>query len=192
MRVRVSLRHIFLLLMRVLACVRACVRVCVCVCFFILYFFTMVCILFRISFQIHLMSRWQCQHRSCSRFPTQYRSPLAHVLSLSRSSLTSIHALLTKHAQRTSKSCCWTLFRSRPFRFLLFCQVLLHQPLNDTLASVEAPSFAWSSDIVSPTSFSPVYKGYGSSASALHRHGVCFGFVCKRIEHAPNRKKAFT
>ena len=26
---------------------------------------------------------------------------------------------------------------------------------------------------------SPVYKGYGSSASALHRHGVCFGFVCK-------------
>ena len=25
----------------------------------------------------------------------------------------------------------------------------------------------------------PVYKGYGSSASALHRHGVCFGFVCK-------------
>ena len=36
---------------------------------------------------------------------------------------------------------------------------------------------------------SPVYKGYGSSAFALHRHGVCFGFVCKRIEHAPNRKK---
>ena len=26
---------------------------------------------------------------------------------------------------------------------------------------------------------SPVYKGYGSSVSALHRHGVCFGFVCK-------------
>ena len=36
-----------------------------------------------------------------------------------------------------------------------------------------------------------VYKGYRSPASALHRHGVCFGFVCKRIEHAPNRKKAF-
>ena len=35
---------------------------------------------------------------------------------------------------------------------------------------------------------SPVYKGYGSSASALHRHGVCFGFVCKLIEHAQNRK----
>ena len=67
---------------------------------------------------------------------------------------TSIHALLTKHAQRTSKSCSWTLFRSRPFRFLLFCLVSLHQPLNDTLASVEVLSFAWSSDIVSPTSFS--------------------------------------
>ena len=37
---------------------------------------------------------------------------------------------------------------------------------------------------------SPVYKGYGSSSSALHRHGVCFRFVCKRIEHAPNRKKS--
>ena len=49
MRVRVSVRHIFLLLM----CVRACVRVCA---FFILYFFTMVCILFRINFQIHLIS----------------------------------------------------------------------------------------------------------------------------------------
>ena len=110
---------------------------------------------------------------------------------------------------------------------------------NDTLASVEVISFAWPSDIVSPTtgasrsilksllnpktenlimslrsdivSFwfwgyrgnlrtelqapvaqlpSPVYKGYGSSASALHRHGVCFGFVCKWIEHAPNRKKS--
>ena len=67
MRVRVSVRHFFLLLSRVracvacvracvCACVRACVRACVCVCFFILYFFTMVCILFRINFQIHLGS----------------------------------------------------------------------------------------------------------------------------------------
>ena len=57
MRVRVSVRHIFfLLLMLVHACARACVCVCVCMCFFILYFFTMVCILFRINFQIHLIS----------------------------------------------------------------------------------------------------------------------------------------
>ena len=63
MRVRVSVRHIFLLLMhvRACACVRVCVRACVvcaraCVCFFILYFFTMVCILFRINVQIHLIS----------------------------------------------------------------------------------------------------------------------------------------
>ena len=134
--------------------------VCACVCAFNIIFFHQVCIFFRISFQIHLISHAlrhagsQCQHRSCSRFPTQDRSPLAHVLPLSRSSLTSIHELLTKHAQRTSKSCSWTLFRSRPFRFLLFCLVSLYQPLNDTLASVEALSFAWSSDIVSPTSFS--------------------------------------
>ena len=52
MGVRVSVRHIFLLLMRVLACVR--VRACVCA--FYIIFFTMVCILFRISFQIHLIS----------------------------------------------------------------------------------------------------------------------------------------
>ena len=49
MRVRVSVGHIFFLLL-----MRACK--CVCVCFFILYFFTMVCILFRINFQIHLIS----------------------------------------------------------------------------------------------------------------------------------------
>ena len=54
MRVRVSVRHIFLLLMRMRACV--CVCVCVCVCFFILYIFTMVGILLRINFQIHLIS----------------------------------------------------------------------------------------------------------------------------------------
>ena len=100
------------------------------------------------------LSRWQCQHQSCSRFQTQDQSPLAHVLPLSLSSLSIIHALLTNHAQRTSKSCSWTLFRSRSFRFLLFCLVSLHQPLNDTLASVEVLSFAWSSDIVSPTSVS--------------------------------------
>ena len=128
---------------------------CVCV-FFILYFFTMVCFYFVLTFRFTCpRSRWQCQHRSCSWLPTQDRSPMAHVLPLSRSSLlTSICALLTNHAQRSSKSCSWTLFRSRPFRFLLFCLVSLHQPLNDTLASLEVLSFAWSSDIVSPTSFS--------------------------------------
>ena len=52
MRVRVSVRHIFLLLM----CLRACARVRVCVCFFKLYFFIMVCILFRINFKINLIS----------------------------------------------------------------------------------------------------------------------------------------
>ena len=130
-----------------------------CVCFFILYFFTMVCIFIRISFQIHLISHALRLAGSVSigaviGFRRKIDQSLAHVLPLSRSSLTSIHALLTKHAQRTSKSCSWTLFHSRPFRFLLFCLVSLHQPLNDTLASVEALSFAWSSDIVSPTSFS--------------------------------------
>ena len=50
MRVRVSVRHIFSPLMHARACVR------VCVFFFILYFFTMVCILFRINFQIQLIS----------------------------------------------------------------------------------------------------------------------------------------
>ena len=131
-----------------------CVHVCVCVCFFILYFFTMVCILFRINFQIHLISHALHLAGSVSIGAVVGFRPQAHVLPLSRSSLTSIHALLTKHAQRTSKSCSWTLFRSRPFRTLLFCLVSLHQPLNDTLASVEVLSFAWSSDIVSPTSFS--------------------------------------
>ena len=93
-----------------------------------------------------------------SRLPTQDQSPLAHVLPLSRSSLTGIHALLTKHAQRTSKSSSPTLLCSRPFRFLLFSLVSLHQPLNGTLASVEVLSFAWFSDIVSPFSFSCLQK----------------------------------
>ena len=123
-------------------------------CFFILYFFTMVCILFRINFQIHLISHALRLAGSVSIGAVVGFQPLAHVLPLSRPSLTSIHALLTKHAQRTSKSCSWTLFRSRPFRFLLFCLVSLHQPLNDALASDEVLSFAWSNDIVSPTSFS--------------------------------------
>ena len=131
------------------ACVRVCVCVCVCVCAFLYYIFSPWYVFYFVLAFRHALR----QHRSCSRFPTQDRSPLAHVLPLSRSSLNSIHALLTKHAQRTSKSCSWTLFRSRPFRFLLFCLVSLHQLLNDTLASVEALSFAWSSDIVSPTSF---------------------------------------
>ena len=142
MRVRVSVRHIFFTFNAR-------------VCFFILYFFTMVCILFRINFQIHLISHALHLAGSVSIGAVVGFRPLAHVLPLSRPSLTSIHALLTKHAQRTSRSCSWTLFRcSRPFRFLLFCLVSLHQPLNDTLASVEVLSFAWSSDIVSPTSFS--------------------------------------
>ena len=140
--------------MRVLACVRACVCVCKCVCFFILYFFTMVCILFRISFQIHLISHALRLAGSVSIGAVDgFRRKIDHHW-LMFFSLTSIHALLTKLAQRTSKSCSWTLFRSRPFRFLLLCLVSLHQPLNDTLASVEALSFAWSSDIASPTSFS--------------------------------------
>ena len=133
--------------MHVPACVRACVRACVCVCAFLYYIFSPWYVFYFVltsdSFNFTCPpSRWQCQHRSCSRFLTQDRSPLAHVLPLSRSSLTSIHALLTKHAQRTSKSCSWTLFRSRPFRFLLFCLVSLHQPLNDTLVSVEVVSSA--------------------------------------------------
>ena len=51
MRVRVSVRHIFFTFNA-----RSCACVCVCVFFFILYFFTMVCIFFRINFQIHLIS----------------------------------------------------------------------------------------------------------------------------------------
>ena len=49
MWVRVSVRHIFFTF-------NAGACGCVCVCFFILNFFTMVCILFRINFQIHLIS----------------------------------------------------------------------------------------------------------------------------------------
>ena len=110
--------------------------------------------------------------------------PLAHVLPLSRSSLTSIHALLTKHAQRTSKSSSRTLFRSRPFRFLLFSLVSLHQPLNGTHALVEVLSLSWFSDIVSPSSFSCL-QSYGSFASALHRYGVCF--VSNEIDSFANK-----
>ena len=138
----------------------------------------MVCFLFRVNFQIHLISHALRLAGSFSIRAVVGRSPLAHVLPLSRSSLTSIHALLTKHAQRTSKSCSWTLFRSRPVRFLFFCLVLLHQPLNDTLASVEALSFAGPVILLAQLP-SPVFKGYGSSASALHHISVCFGIVCK-------------
>ena len=146
MRVRVSVRHIFFTFNA-----RACVRACEC--FFILYFFTMVCILFRISFQIHLISHALRLAGSVSiGAVVGFRRKIDHHWLMFF--LTSIHALLTKHAQRTSKSCSWTLFHSRSFSFLLFCLVSLHQPLNDTLASVEALSFAWPSDIVSPTSFS--------------------------------------
>ena len=87
--------------------------------------------------------------------------------------LTSIHALLTKHAERTSKSSSRTLFRSRPFRFLLFSLVSLHQPLNGTLALVEVLSCAWFSDIVSPISFSCFQKLW-TFASALHWYDVSF------------------
>ena len=88
-------------------------------------------------------------------------------------------------------------FRPRPFRFLLFSLVLLHQSLNGTLALVGVLSFAWSSDIVSPFSFSSL-KSYGFFASALHRYGVCSALneidsfanelsTCQ-IEKMPSRK----
>ena len=135
MRVRVSVRHFFLLM-----CVRARARVGVS--FLILYFsswYVFYFVIYQLSDTFNFtcpLSRWQCPYRSCSRFPTQDQSPLAHVLPLSRSPLTSIHALLTKHAQRTSKSSSWTLFCSRPFRSLLFSLVSLHQPVNGTLSLV--------------------------------------------------------
>ena len=129
-------------------------RACVCVLFYII-FFTMVCILFRINFQIHLISHALRLAGSVSiGTVVGFRRKIDHHWLMFFLYRDLIHALLTKHAQRASKSCSWTLLRSRPFRFLLFCLVSLHQPLNDTLASVEVLSFAWSSDIVSPTSFS--------------------------------------
>ena len=145
---------------------RARVRACVCVCLSFLYYifsswYVFYFVIYKLSDTFNFTcppSRWQCQYRSCSRFPTQDQSPLAHVLPLWRSSLTRIHALLTKHAQCTSKSSSWTLFCSRPFGCPLFGLVSLHQPLNCTLASVEVISFAWFSDIASPSSFSCLQK----------------------------------
>ena len=139
--------------------------------YFVIYYFS-----FTFNFTCP-PSRWQFQYRSCSRFPTQDQSPLAHVLPLSRYSYTSIYALLTKHAQRTSKSSSWTLFRSRPFRFLLFSLVSLHPPLNGTLVDLRhwLKSFLLPGSVILSAHFpSPVCKSYGSFASALHRFGVCF------------------
>ena len=138
---------------------RACVCVCVCVCaLFYIIFFTMVCILFRINFQIHLISHALRLAGSVSiGAVVGFRLKIDHhwlMFFLYRDLPNQYTQSTDKHALRTSKSCSWTLFRSRPFRFLLFCLVSLHQPLNDTLVSVEVLSFAWSSDIVSPTSFS--------------------------------------
>ena len=137
---------------------------------------------------VSLPSRWQCQYRSCTRFPRQDLSPLAHVFLYRDLSLTSIHALLTKHAQRTSKSSSRTLFCSRPFRFLLFSLVSLHQLLNGTLALVEV--FAYFP--------SPVCKSNGSFAYALHRYGVYFALneidlfanelSTRQIEKKPSRE----
>ena len=100
-----------------------------------------------------------------SRFPTQDQSPLAHVLSLSRSSITSIHVLLTKHVQRTFvldrsgfSSLVWSRFISRSM-------VLLPR-----LNSFPLPG---SGILTAHFSFS-FCKSYGSFASALHRYGVCF------------------
>ena len=76
----------------------------------------------------------------------QDQSPLAHVLPLSRSPLTIIHAQLIKHAQCTSKSS-----SSRRLRFLLLSGLALSAAHCDgTLALVEVLFFAWFSDIVSP------------------------------------------
>ena len=107
------------------------------------------------------LSRWQCQYRSCSRNPTQYQSPLAHALPLPRSPITSMHALLTKHARRTSKTSSWTLF-------VLFCSgfssFILSHFINRSMVLlpasviVEVVSFAWFSDIFSPSSFSCLQK----------------------------------
>ena len=81
MRVRVSVSHIFFTFFNA----RAYVRACVCVCFFILYFFTMVCILFRINFQIHLISHILRLAGSVSIGAVVGFRPLAHVLPLLRS-----------------------------------------------------------------------------------------------------------
>ena len=118
------------------------------------------------------------------RFPTQDISPLTHVLPLSRSTRST-----DKNAQRTPKTSSRTLFRSRPFRFLLFSLVSLHQPLNVTHALVEVLSFAWFSDIVSPFPFSCLHKLWNF---CICNASVCVEwnrFVCKWNEHAPNRKK---
>ena len=80
------------------------------------------------------------------------------------SPLTSIHALLTRHAQSTSKSSSLTLFRSRPFQFLLFCLVSLHQSLNGTLADPGhwLKSFPLPGSVVFSAFYpSPVCKSYG-------------------------------
>ena len=111
------------------ACVRVyvCVRACVSFSFFLYFIFSSWHVFYFVIYYLSdtfnficPQSHWQCQYRSCSRFLAQDQPPLAHVLPLPRSPLTSIHGLLTKHAQRTSKSSSWTLLRARPFRFLLF------------------------------------------------------------------------
>ena len=126
-----------------------------CFSFFILYFYHgMYFISHFINFRIHLITHALRLADSVSIGAVVCFPPLAHDLPLSPSSLTTDK----KHAQRTSKSSSRTLFRSRPFRFILFSLVLLHQPLNGTHALVKVLSFAWFSDIVSPFSFSCLQK----------------------------------
>ena len=160
----------------------------------------MVCISFRklltfryIKFHMHCISQTVSVHlyRNCSRFPTTGSCSSSIAIFFNQYT----RSTDKKHAQRTSKSSNRTLFRSRPFRVLLFSLVSLHQPLNGTHALVEVLSFAWLSEIVSPFSFSYLQKlCIFCICTASVWCLICVEwniFVCKWIWHAPNRKKAY-
>ena len=96
----------------------------------------------------------------------QSESDAISITTVSCSSPTAIS--FNQHARSTDKTC-WTHFKivqldplcSMLFRYLLFYIVSLHQPFNGTIADpviVEVVSFAWFSDIFSPSSFSCLQK----------------------------------
>ena len=114
-------------------------RACVCVFFilvFLIYFVIMIyilfCDLFNFTYKEFRMPSVSLAV-SASELQMQDQSPLAHALLLPRSPLTSIHCYTDKTCSTHFKVVQDSL-RSRLFRFLFFCIVLFHQPLNVTLA----------------------------------------------------------
>ena len=162
---------------------------------FFIYFFIMIYISFcdllnfvYKKFRMHSVSLAV----SASELQMHDQSPLAHALPLPQSPLTSIHCSTDKTCSIHFKVVQDSL-HSRLYGFLFFCIVLIHQPLNVTLAApviVKVHSFVWFDNIFSPSSFSCLQKLWPLrmiSFTAVHyQYGVCFVMASNAIDSFAN------